>query len=202
MAKKQKIDLVNFIPLELRNERSSSLLDNLFNRFLAEEKSVSINGQIGDVADATQAVIEATDFNREQNALVPALTFKTGSENNTFVFDDLVAKLNSLGVDTDNLHTMLAEQHANYAPPIDLDKFVNFSNYFWYGKGVGNKPSMPWNPTTEPEYYVQKQPVRTSTTKMPVKYVATRDLKLYGKDRAKEKVTVHFNTPTFVLRHW
>jgi hypothetical protein len=196
---KQKIDLVNYVPLELRNERSTSLLSNLFNRFLAEEQSVVINGQIGKITDTSAAVIDSPNLDREQNALVPALYVKTGTEEKAFTFDDLIAKMDALGIDTTKLNEILLEQSLNYAPPINFDKFVNYSNYFWYGKALKNKPVLPWNPDIDPEYYVQQFPKSTSTQKLPVRLVADRDLRMYGKDRPPETVEVLFTSPTTVV---
>lgn len=195
MSKKQKLDLKDFLTSPLRDEETTSIFSNLFNRFLSEEKSIHANGQIGTITDASKAVIAAPDLDRELNALVPALWYKTGVEEEAFTFDNLINKLKALGVNINNLRSMLGEKHFNFAPPINLDKFINFSNYYWTGKEAP-LPVVNWNPTVEPEYYVIARPENTSTLKLPVNLATTRDIKLWGKDRPKEKVTVKFLSAT------
>lgn len=195
MSKKQKLDLNDFLTSPLRDEETTSIITNLFNRFFSEEKSVRINGQIGLDASPTEADISAPDFDRDQNVLTPALYFKTGTEESIFTFDDLVHRLEAIGVDINNLQAMLKEQSFNFAPPIDLDKFINYSNYYWIGKRLP-MPALSWNETVDPEYYVIARPPLDSIYKMPVKLATTRDIKLWGKDRPREVVTVLFTSPT------
>lgn len=193
MSKKQKIDLNDFLTSPLRDEETTSIVKNLFNRFLSEENSVQINGQIGKILDPSKAVIAAPDLDREQNALIPALYYKTGTEEDAFTFGDLINKMKTLGIDTNNLRSILAEQHFNFAPPINLDLFVNYSNYFWIGQ-VPNAFPLSWNRSVEPEYYSIERPSNSSILKYPVRAATTRDIKLCGKDRSREKVTVSFLT--------
>lgn len=193
MSKFQKIDLRDFLTSPLRDEETTSIITNLFNRFLSEEKSVRINGQIGKKSSPNVSDIDAPDFDREQNALVPALYFKTGSEENVFTFDDMLNRFQAMGIDTNNLDQILAEQNFNFVPPISLDKFINYSNYYWLGQ-TNPLPTLTWNLDVTPEYYVQARPARNSIYKMPVRLATTRDIKLWGKDRPREKVRVTFTS--------
>ena len=188
----QKIDLKKLIPSELQNELNTALTTNLFNRFLSEEQSVFVAGQVGKITDPSDSVI-SNDVDRELNALIPALYFKTGSEESTYTFDDLINKMEALGVDVENLRSSLAEQSLNFVPPIDLDKFINYSNYYWVNSLPARQEGvMTWNPSVDPEYYLIARPKSTDTTKLPVDLATTRDVKLFGKDRANEQITVQF----------
>lgn len=193
MSKKQKLDLTDFLTSPLRDEETTSIITNLFNRFLSEEQSVRINGQVGGTPTPEGADIPPVDLDRELNALVPALYYKTGSEERAFAFDDLVDRLNAIGVDTDNLREMLAEQNFNFVPPINIDKFINYSSYYWVP--VTNVPPV-WNPDLYPEYYVMQRPAAGSTYQLPVRVVTDRDIKLYGKDRQPETITITFTSAT------
>jgi len=204
MANKQKIDLKKFIPSHLRNELNTSIADNLFNRFLSEEQSVNVSGQVGKITDPNKAVIQASDLDREVNALIPALYFKTGVEESVFTFDDLLSRMKALGVDVNNLKSTLSEQSLNLVPPINLDKFINFSNYYWTAvdaKSVRLTASaISWNTDLLPEFYVIRRPADTSTVKLPVDLATTQDIKLYGKGRNPEAVTLTFqNNNTFTV---
>lgn len=193
MSKKQKLDLTDFLTSPLRDEETTSIITNLFNRFLSEEQSVRINGQIGQPPSPDGADMPSVDLDRELNALIPALYYKTGSEERAFTFDDLVDRLEAIGVDTNDLRGMLAEQNFNFIPPINLDKFINYSSYYWMP--VTNIPPF-WNTDLYPEYYVMELPKVGSIYQMPVRVATDRNIKLYGKDREPETITVVFSSAT------
>lgn len=150
-------DLRNYIPQHLRNSVSASLLDNLFNRFMTKDESVPLYGYIGATdPDSKIPRIVADNPEREINAVTPVITFTLGTERFTYTFQDLLNRASLLGIDTKTL-TWLFSQGNNFLPPIDLDKFANFYNYYWIGKAVGDAaPS--WNFEREPEYYVIARP--------------------------------------------
>lgn len=193
MSKKQKLDLTDFLTSPLRDEETTSIITNLFNRFLSEEQSVRINGQVGAAPRPDVADIPPVDLDRELNALVPALYYKTGSEERVFTFDDLVDRLEAIGVDTNDLRGMLAERNYNFIPPINIDKFINYSSYYW--APITNVPP-DWNVDLYPEYYVMQRPLAGSVYQLPVRVATTRDVKLWGKDRAPETITIAFTDAT------
>lgn len=199
MAKKQKIDINSLIPSNLRNETNTTLISNLFNRFLSEEESVFISGRIGKPAESeSEPEILSPDLDRNLNAIIPAIYTKTGTEESAFTFDDLYNKLKALGCDVNNLKATLAEQNYNFSPPINLDKFVNYSNYYWYVPPGSEE--MPWNLEGRPEYYVHRRPGFNATQKLPVRLATTRDIKLYARDREPETITITFvNADQFTM---
>lgn len=198
----QKLDLNRLVPSGLQNETLASLVANLFNRFVSEESSLFVAGQVGK-KDGVTAEIVAPDLDRELNALVPALYTKTATEENVYTWEDALSRLEGLGCDTDKLRTWLAEQYFNLAPPIDLDKFVNYTNYRWVGPQFKDgRAQMDWNPGAVPEYYVIAPPDATSTVKLSVDWAveAGRPLALYGVDRPREKIRLTFtSSSTFQL---
>jgi hypothetical protein len=184
---KQKLDLTKLLPSGLKNETLDSLVANLFNRFLSEERTVFVAGEVGkkDNLQST-AEIQAPDLDRELNALVPAAYVKTSTVENAYVFADLVNRLKALGCDVDRLREVLAEQWLNFAPPIDLDRFINYASYYWVGPQLkDSRAKMSWNPAAAPEYYVMKRPPATDRKKLSVDWAveAGRTLALWGADR-------------------
>ena len=152
MTKRQSIDFNKLIPNSLKNENLTSLVSNLFNKFVSTENSVIVNGRVGKQV-AGDATIQASDLDRKINALIPALYVKTGTEESLSTFDNLVNRLTVLDADINNMKSWLSEQSYNFSAPIDYDKFINYSNYFW----VGSQQPLPapsWNPNLVPEYYV------------------------------------------------
>lgn len=196
--KKQNLDLTHLLPSSLRNETLTSLTENLFNRFLAEERSVHLDGRIGKRVDDREPIISAPDLSRELNALVPSIYYKSGSEENVFVFDDMVNRLDQLNADVNNARSWMAEKTFNFHVPISYDAFVNYANYYWIAKSIqlplaGLSVS---NPNLDPEYYVISRPAPNSLIKMPVTCATTRNINLTGTDRNDEELEVTFLSST------
>jgi hypothetical protein len=184
MAKNQRLDLNKLLPSSIQNETLSSLVDNLLNSFLSEEKSISLNGKIGRY-NTGDLVVPAENLDRKINAIIPAIYFKTGSEENIFTFDDLINKLKVLGVDTKNLRHLLQEQSFNFSPPINYDKFINYSSYYWVGpaadSGLNAALFKNWNTSVDPEYYVIQKPISGSENSWQIsnRWVHEGDFSLY-----------------------
>ena len=188
----QNLDLNSLLPAALKNETLTSLVSNLFNRFLSQENSVFVNGRIGKQV-AGDPVIQPANLDRELNALIPALYFKTGTEESIFTFEDFINRLNVLDVNVDNMREWIAEQTYNLSLPIDYDKFINYTNYYWVPAQTPGK-GQPWNIEALPEFYVIKQPAYTSLTKMPVNLATSRNINLYFSDRPTETFTITFTS--------
>ena len=130
-----------------------SLIDNLFNRFVTKDEAVPLYGYIGrkptSVDDRTPKIPQQS-VERDINELIPVLSFKVGTETVSFTVQDLIRKAEVLGVSSDQA-SWLFSQANNYLPPIDLDRFTNFFNYYWVAKALPTAPVMDWNPTCAPE---------------------------------------------------
>jgi hypothetical protein len=164
-------DLTSYVPKNLRNPMITSLIDNLFNRFLTADEAVPLYGYVGrkpaSPDDRTPKVPQAT-VERDVNALIPVMSFKVGTETYSFTPQDLIRKAEVLGVSTDQ-SSWLYSQGNNYSPPITFDKFTNFFNYYWIANALPNTPSMAWNPTNAPEYYTIAAPLLTDLDKPNVR---------------------------------
>lgn len=191
----QNLDFNSLIPSYLKNETLTSLVSNLFNRFVSQEDTLLVTGRIGTPV-AGDAQIQARNIERQENALIPGLIYEAGREKFIFTFEDFINKLTVLDVDTINLRSWIAEQSFNYSPPIDYDKFVNYTNYYWVGKIVNNNGIPVWNQDLDPEYYVIERPQPGDLTKMPVKVATTRNVNLWINDRPTEKFTFTFTSST------
>lgn len=151
--KKKFSDITQYLPVRYRTPVNTALLGNLHNKFLTKEESVPLLGMIGDkVINDNSSYITAADMERSINPLVPVAYTKLGSEEFTFTFKDTLQKLEVLGVNTTDLKTWGKAKSFNFAPPVDLDKFSNYSRYRWYGHLLNI--SKPYNTHMQPEYYV------------------------------------------------
>lgn len=189
----QNLDFKKLVPNYLRNEVLNSLNDNLFNRFVSSEESVFVSGNVGQVPSGESEIAQSS-LERRENALTPGLYFASGKDQYLFTFADMINKMDSIGVDVSNMRSWLAEQNFNLAPPIDFDKFVNFTNYYWVAGALSNEAPV-WNPELAPEYYVIQRPKATDPdVKMPVRLATTRNINLWANDRPEETITISFTS--------
>jgi len=175
-------DLISLVPQNLRNPMLTSLIDNLFNRFLTRDEAVPLYGYVGrkpaSVDDRTPKIPQQST-ERDINALIPVLSFKVGTEVHSFTVQDLIRKAEVLGISA-NQSTWLYSQSNNYSPPIDLERFTNFFNYYWVAQGLPSAPALSWNPTLSPEYYVIAAPKNSGADKLNVVTSTTGQIVLSG----------------------
>src|SRR5690606_27537565 len=82
---------------------------------------------------------------RQQNQLQPVSYAKIGNKENYMSFEDLLTRLETLGVDISKFDEWGNALQFNWVPPIDLDKIINYQDYFWESNGFD-----------DPEYIVIK----------------------------------------------
>jgi len=70
--------------------------------------------------------------------------FKLGTETFAFTVEDIIQKAKVLGVNEAGLKWLYTQAN-NYLPPIDIDRFANFFNYYWVAKTLPATPNTPWN---------------------------------------------------------
>jgi hypothetical protein len=188
------LDLKTLVPQKLRNPMLSSLIDNLFNRFLTHDEAVPLYGYVGrkpTSPDDRTPKIPQQSVERDINALVPIFSFKVGTETYSFTAQDLIRKAEVLGISTDQ-STWLYSQGSNYAPPIDFDRFTNFFNYYWVADALPNKPVLGWNPSLAPEYYTIAAPKNSDLDKLNVVTASANSTVLTGSGFYEQTWTVLF----------
>lgn len=125
--------------LDLTNERfasetNTSIIENAFNRLLTKDETVEISGVIGD-KDAAARVdrrIAESDVHRQAYPLQPVMYDKVATVEHAKSSKDMYNQLQRIGVDIDRLPKWGNTERFNFAPPIDLDKLVNYTDYYWY----------------------------------------------------------------------
>ena len=66
---------------------------------------------------------------------VNTINTTTGQSENLFFYDELVETLETYGVNVKNHNKIFSEKFASFLPPINIDKFTNYQEYYWYPKG-------------------------------------------------------------------
>lgn len=197
--KKSNIDLSTLLPVSLRNDLNTSLLENLFNRFFTKKESLPFYGYVGNKVPASEEsrpLISQPTVERTVNALTPGISFSVGTDRHIFTFQDILNRAASLGIDVSTLKQWGKSQTFNFAPPIDLDKFCNFYKYYWIAGGI-NHPSMSWNPNNTPEYVTIARPSNSDREKLSVDIATTAAITLTGSGRpVNETFTITATSPT------
>ena len=78
------------------------------------------------------------DQTRENYQFEPALTTKdvdTAEITNILFYDDVLKILSVEGSNISNHDRLFKSKAYSWAPPIDVDKFINYENYYWYDNG-------------------------------------------------------------------
>lgn len=171
----QKIDfsvpfnnLGQYVPINLHNQVVDGLLSNLFDRFMTNDESIPLYGYVGrkpNSPDDRAPKIPQPDVERDINAVIPVFNFKRGSEYYSFTTEDLLNKAEVLGITASQANWLYTKAN-NYLPPIDIDKFANFYNYFWIAKSVPSVPTLEWNLELLPEYYTIAKPKESDLDKL------------------------------------
>lgn len=143
--KKSFFNLNSALPEVNKGDFLETLNENLFNRFLTPDEFDHIVGLIGD-ADPNERVStqikEQTPY-RQNNQLQPVVSHKVGTVNHFMTFEDLMTRLGRIGVDTEKFNEWGNAMQFNWMPPIDIDKIINYRDYYWNtksGTGLFDQP--------------------------------------------------------------
>lgn len=109
-----------------------SINENLFNRFLTKNEIEQINGLIGasSTVNSIPQIKEADEFS-QKHQLQPVAHSKIGTVDWFMSFEDFLQKISRLGVNTDKFNEWGASLQFNWIPPIDIDKLINYQDYYW-----------------------------------------------------------------------
>lgn len=126
-----KRNLKNIFPKEFSNrllvkEYISYVLNNFFEK--SKEKLVSAYvGEVVDDVDGMECYIKEPTIERQINQIIPVL------DNGEYkiTYDNFISDLHNEGVKVYNQNKMLSGKVWSWCPPIDVDMFINFTNYYW-----------------------------------------------------------------------
>lgn len=126
------IDLSSYLPEYIKERIPEGLSKNTLNRFLTKPNFGDFNGYIGekDFRSELEKIPERTEF-RQENQLQPVISAAVARQDHHLSFQDFLRKLQRTGVDTESFDTWGMSQQFNWVPPIDIDKLINYQNYYW-----------------------------------------------------------------------
>lgn len=157
---KPRMNLVKFLEgTTFDTPINRSLIENTYNRFLTKDETVESIGTVGlpDVATAIDRQLKEDTIHRQTYQLQPLMHKKVATVDYTLSFKDVLSELERLGVDINRIAKWADTEQFNFAPPVDLDKLVNYRDYYWYDPDGQN---------LVPQYIVIKNPCTVLTNRL------------------------------------
>ena len=136
-----------FLPEIFQTETNKKFLNATLDQLVSEPALKKINGYIGRKLAPSyktrDSYIEETSIDRQNYQLEPSLVLKndvTDEIEFATTYTDIVNKIRYYGGLTNNHSRLFDNEYYTYNPRIDLDKFVNFSQYYWLDNGPDPVP--------------------------------------------------------------
>lgn len=114
-----------------------STVEQLFSKANVEVVSGYIGSKTLNDSGITGYVSEPNN-DKAHYALSPVvntINYTTKESEDFIFFDELIDILSTYGVDTTNQNKIFGSNFYSFVPPIDIDKFVNYQEYYWYPEG-------------------------------------------------------------------
>ena len=128
-AKNNNIKTSKFLPSVFQTSLNTKWLDSTLDQMVSKGNLTDLNGYVG---TKNGRYSKGNDTYLDNNDYSPALTTtnKDGSLNHVLTFNDIKNKINS-EFENYNFGSAYASNSYFFRPPVDIDKFVNFNNYYW-----------------------------------------------------------------------
>jgi hypothetical protein len=142
MANKRKI--IEFLPKYLQSDALSKVFSATVDHLFQPESVEFLSGYIGTKPEwydsNTDFYITEPDNFRSWYQLAPTALSKNNQSNtlsSMMFYEDLLRQIKFQGGFTNNPDRLFEQEYYSWAPPIDIDKFVNYASYYWLPSGPG-----------------------------------------------------------------
>ena len=137
-------NIKQFLPLQFRTKKVKNFMDATTETLFSEKNSEDVSFFIGRTPGGIFQPLKDYYSNeirkiREDYQLEPVLSIRDVDSRNiisTTFYEDLLNNLKSKGSHINDHKRLFKDTSYTYAPPIDMDMFVNFNNYYWYPEGI------------------------------------------------------------------
>lgn len=116
-----------------RNPLQEALASSLFDRFYTQPETQRVIGTVGQLpsGSTTNNLVPADNTFDQAYQLQPIIQTEVGSETLFYSYEDLLSRCQQLGISEDTVQEWQNTQAFNFALPIDFDKYINYTNYYW-----------------------------------------------------------------------
>lgn len=115
-----------------------STVEQLYSKANTEQLKGFIGKKTGEDAGLAGAFIPESTIDRREYNLTPAvntINSITGDSENLIFYDEFMNILETYGVDTTNHNLLFGSNYQTFMPPIEIDKFINYQEYYWVPAG-------------------------------------------------------------------
>ena len=143
MVKKNR-EITQLLPGVYQTETLTKFFSATANHLFQPEDVDFINGYVGNIPgyynSAKDFYIGEPNKTRANYQLTPAsisVDSTTGTVNTALFYDDLINQLSYQGANVENHSRLFQQEYYSWSPPIDIDKFINYGEYYWMLGGPG-----------------------------------------------------------------
>jgi hypothetical protein len=126
------------LPAVHQTSAIKNFFESTVEQLYSKANVINISGFIGsktsDDYNVNGAFISEPTVDRAFYSLSPTINtinLTTGESENFLFYDELISIFETFGIDTKNQNKFFNSDFQTFMPPIDIDKFVNYQEYFW-----------------------------------------------------------------------
>lgn len=163
-----RFDVAAALPAIHQNPLLQAIGESTFNRFLTKPELTRVIGTIGiQTPNAKDDLIVEQNVYDQAYQLQPVIIDSTKTETDVITYKDVQRTAERLGIDFTDPRSWQTTDQFNFCPPINLDKLINFRDYFWV------------DTNTNPQYIcVQNKriTIQAELSQMAANYLGTEDV--------------------------
>ena len=134
---------VNLLPQQFQTDVNKKFLNATLDQLISPGTMEMLSGFVGrrdvDNFKNTDSYIVETDNDRLNYQLEPAVTIKKELSETKYDFAstyiDIVNSISAAGGDNNNHDKLFSNEYTVWSPPIDYDKTINYTKYYWLQTG-------------------------------------------------------------------
>lgn len=134
----QDLQFINLLPEYLQTRENTKFFNTTIQQLFNKEESETLAGYVGRKPGPyynfkKDNYVKELTADRQNYQLEPTMVSEDSTKNiySTYFYNDLVDHLRYQGALTNNHNRLFKQEYYSFSPLIDLDKFVNYSNYYW-----------------------------------------------------------------------
>jgi len=134
--------IIDSLPAILQTPALKNFFEGTAEQLFSKANTISVNGyvgnQTGEEYNVEGSFISEYNADRNQYAFSPVvntLDLVTGNTDSVVFYDEFVDTLKNYGAPVRDHNHLFASNYQTFLPPIDIDKFLNFKEYFWSPAG-------------------------------------------------------------------
>ncbi|ASV44155.1 hypothetical protein PBI_SCTP2_140 [Salicola phage SCTP-2] len=156
-----------FLPRQFRTNKIRNFMDSTTETLFTSKNSEDVPFYIGRTpgglfqpfkdyySEEDRKIRE--DYQLEQTLVIKDVD--SGEIKSATFYEDLLNNLESKGSYVSDHNRIFNSKSYSYAPPIDMDMFINFNNYYWYPEGI-----MAFHVNAQPEDIIGKTQYQATIT--------------------------------------